>query len=100
VEVKPLFIPLKTKFFEQFVAGVKDTEYRRYGPRWNERTCFVGRPVTLSKGYGKYERRRGVVTGFRVVNAWSKDAEACFGKRRVPLAAITISTSPRRRPAP
>lgn len=48
---KPLFVPLKTRYFRAFVAGTKTTEYRRYGPRWNETTCWPGRPVTLSHGY-------------------------------------------------
>lgn len=88
-----LFIPLKTEFFEAFKRGSKNTEYRVYGPRWNERTCFVGRPVTISKGYGKYERLQGVVTRFRtsskptLTNAW----KACYGHFGGALAAcITI----------
>jgi len=48
--MKPLFIPLKGEYFDQFQAGTKDTEYRVYGPRWNERTCAVGREVVLSRG--------------------------------------------------
>lgn len=63
---KPLFIPLRTEWFRKFESGEKDTEYRAYGPRWNERTCRVGRPATISHGYsGKYLRRR--VTGFTVL---------------------------------
>lgn len=49
---KPLFIPLKREFFDAFERGLKVFEYREYGPRWNERTCRVGRLVTLSMGYG------------------------------------------------
>lgn len=49
---KPLFIPLYKKFFGQFVDGIKKAELRRYGPRWNEKTCYAGRPVILSEGYG------------------------------------------------
>lgn len=48
---KPLFIPLKTEWFREFEAGTKDTEYRAYGPRWNENTCRVGRAATISHGY-------------------------------------------------
>lgn len=61
---KPLFIPLMTEFFEQFRAGTKPYELRLYGPRWNESTCPPGRPVVLSKGYGKKDRLAGVVTRF------------------------------------
>lgn len=60
----PLFIPLKAKWFDQFVSGEKRSELRRYGPRWNERVCRVGRPVVLSKGYGKESRIAGVIEAF------------------------------------
>jgi hypothetical protein len=66
--VKPLFIPLKTKYFRAFQNGTKVIEFRPYGPRWNERTCPVGRPVVLSHGYGKRERLQGVVSVFTVDN--------------------------------
>lgn len=36
---KLIFIPLKREFFEAFENGMKTVEYRKYGPRWNERTC-------------------------------------------------------------
>lgn len=61
---KPLFIPLMSQYYEAFLDGSKDTEYRPYGPVWNERNCPVGRAVTLSKGYGKKHRLSGVVTSF------------------------------------
>lgn len=51
MSTKPLFVPLRTQYFRAFEAGTKRTEYRRYGPRWNERTCWIGRAVTLSHGY-------------------------------------------------
>lgn len=59
-----LFIPLKKEYFEAFERGEKTEEYRIYGPRWNERTCAIGRPVVLSCGYGKARRLRGVVVSF------------------------------------
>ncbi|WP_339344146.1 hypothetical protein [uncultured Alcanivorax sp.] len=62
--MKPLFIPLMSQYYEAFLDGAKDTEYRLYGPVWNERNCQVGRAVTLSKGYGKKHRLSGVVTSF------------------------------------
>lgn len=64
---KPLFIPLRTEWFRQFEAGTKDTEYRAYGPRWNERTCRVGRPATISHGYSGKRLSRSV-TGFKVLD--------------------------------
>jgi len=63
---KPLFIPLKGEHFEAFERGEKDTEYRPYGKRWNERTCYLGRPVVLSFGYGKHRRLTGVIRSFTV----------------------------------
>jgi len=64
---RPLFIPLKTEWFDAFERGTKNIEYRPYGPRWNERTCAIGRPVVLSHGYGKRRRLRGTVAAFNVV---------------------------------
>ena len=61
----PLLIPLKTEWYEAFASGKKVDELRRYGPRWNEKTCRVGRPVTLSKGYGRAHRMHGVVRDFQ-----------------------------------
>jgi hypothetical protein len=61
---KPLFIPLKTEHYEAFQSGMKFEELRVYGPRWNERTCWIGRDVVLSKGYGKKHRMKGKICGF------------------------------------
>lgn len=66
-EDKPLFVPLTARWYDAFSSGAKTKEFRRYGPRWNERTCTVGRVVTLSRGYGKKDRLRGTIIGFRVV---------------------------------
>lgn len=59
-----LVIPLRREHFRAFEDGSKQHEYRRYGPRWNEETCRVGLPATLSLGYGKSNRRTGVIAGF------------------------------------
>lgn len=77
---KPLFIPLKTQFYEAFCDGTKTTEYRRAGNRWNEATCRIGRRVVISKGYGKQSRRSGVVAGFRVDRMDSDDWIECYGQ--------------------
>lgn len=63
---KPLFIPLKTEWFRKFESGEKSTEYRAYGPRWNERTCRVGRKATVSHGYSG-KRLGKTVVGFKKV---------------------------------
>lgn len=59
--MKPLFIPLMTEYYNAFVSGEKKYELRLAGSRWNEKTCYIGRPVTLSKGYGKNNRTSGFV---------------------------------------
>jgi hypothetical protein len=58
---KPLFIPLRTEYFEAFRNGTKTREYRTEGRMWNHLTCRPGRPVILSKGYGKAHRLNGVI---------------------------------------
>lgn len=62
---KPLFIALRTEWYEAFRSGKKTVEYRRYGPSWNEKTCPPGRPVILSKGYSKHSRMTGRITKFQ-----------------------------------
>ena len=89
---RPLFIPLKREFFEAFKAGKKSEEFRPEGPRWNARTCRIGRPVVLSLGYGKGERLAGRVAGYSArkeptqTEAWRK----CYGDRGGLAACIRI----------
>ena len=95
--MKPLFIPLKTEFYEAFERGEKHAEYRLYGPRWNENTCTVGRPVVISHGYGKKRRMSGRVESFRVIHGRNFDEtgrkaiRACYGTIDVHIACIEIS---------
>jgi len=92
---KPLFIPLKGVYFDLFKSGEKNTEYRPYGPRWNERTCRVGREVVLSRGYGKAHRLHGMVTGFEMrrdivrTRAWQE----IYGRKHEHVACIRIALS-------
>jgi hypothetical protein len=93
LDLPPLFIPLKRQFFEAFERGEKDFEYRKLGPRWNEKTCQVGRLVTLSLGYGKHSRLAGVIRDFSICNTpqiipgwWD-----CFGDSSMPAAVIKIN---------
>lgn len=62
---KPLFVPMKSEYYEAFKGGEKTEELRLYGKRWNERTCYVGRKIILSKGYGKKERLIGQIWRFK-----------------------------------
>lgn len=69
---KPLFIPLATKHYVNFVTVqnglvVKDTEYRLFGPRWNRKTCYPGRRVVISKGYGTHRRAMGYIDQVDIV---------------------------------
>lgn len=64
-----LFLPLVGWAFDAFESGDKKTEFRIYGPRWNERTCPVGRLVVLSRGYGKSKRLLGKVVSFQALDA-------------------------------
>ena len=87
---KPLFIPLKAEYYEAFEDGSKDTEYRRYGKIWNEKHCRIGRDVTLSYGYGKARRMKGVVTGFKIVDASAHPAIRSVYPEGDEFAAIKI----------
>lgn len=91
--MKPLFIPLKGEYFDQFAKGEKVTEYRPYGLRWNERTCSVGREVVLSRGYGKAHRLRGTVAAFEARTDVTQSPVwlAIYGKRHLRAACITVS---------
>ncbi len=96
--MKSLFIPLKTEFFEALKNRTKDTEYRVYGPRWNENTCKEGRPVTLSKGYGKKHRLQGVIVAFNrsIQPTMTAEWKACYPPRipRQIAACIKIAVTP------
>lgn len=80
VVMRPLFVPLKSQYYEAFIDGSKDTEYRKYGKGWNERTCVVGRRVTISKGYGKQNRRTGTIVGFTKRQMSSQAWIDCYGE--------------------
>jgi hypothetical protein len=94
--VKPLFIPLKGEFYDQFAKGQKDTEYRPYGPRWNEDTCPVGREVVLSRGYGKAHRLRGTVTHFTLSKVITQTRlwRSIYGTKHHRAACIQIRLAP------
>lgn len=90
--VRPLFLPLRTEFYDLFVAGHKRIEYRKHGPRWNAETCRVRRPVTISKGYGKANRKTGVIVGFEVSREPCQTAawKTCYGDDSSEAACISI----------
>ncbi len=94
---KPLFVPLKTEYYESFALGDKTEELRAYGPRWNEKTCTVGRAVILSKGYGKHSRMSGVIWRFKKQHGTlfgSKYKESIlnvYGTLDINIACISIN---------
>lgn len=63
--MKPLFLPLKTEYYEAFKNGNKPEELRLYGARYNEKVCTIGREIIISKGYGKQNRMKGVISSFK-----------------------------------
>ena len=81
-----------------FENGEKDTEYRIFGPRWNEKTCPVNRDVVISNGYGKRNRMEGKITCFDKVYARMLSVqvmaaiEECYGYAALDkqIACITI----------
>jgi hypothetical protein len=100
VKMKPLFVPLKTEYYDAFASGSKREELRRYGPRWNERTCAVGREVVLSKGYGKQHRITGRVSRFKKQHGslFGSTYKAAildvFGTLDIEIACVSIELTP------
>lgn len=98
--MKPLFVPLKTEYFEAFRSGAKRDELRLYGARWNERTCFPGRAVTLSKGYGKHARLYGRILRFKrqhgstFGSTYKAAILGLYGTLDVDIACISIELPP------
>jgi len=95
--MKPLFIPLKTKYYNAFASGEKKEELRVYGPRWNEKTCTINRHVILSKGYGKHARMKGRIWRFKKQHG-SLFGSTCqnaikevFGTLDIDIACIDIT---------
>lgn len=65
--MKPLFLPLAGEHYDRFERGEKPFEFRRYKGPWTEKNCTVGRPIVLSRGYGKAKRLHGVITSFDII---------------------------------
>lgn len=72
---RPLFIPLRSEWFQAFRDGRKRVEWRAWGPRWNRDVAHRGRPVVLSHGYSG-ARIRGTVVRTRRVPAHRAPAGA------------------------
>lgn len=89
---KALFIALKAKHYIAFASGTKTTEFRTHGKRWNESTCYLGRPVVLSCGYGKQHRLRGRIVRFHTSTepTQTADWQDCYGTTEGLAACIGI----------
>lgn len=94
---KPLFVPLKTEYYEKFESGQKTDELRRGSDkRWSAKHCYPGRPAVLSKGYGKQNRLDAVVTNHAVVSVsmlpagLRADFEACYGLNEATVNVISF----------
>jgi hypothetical protein len=89
---RALFVPLYGEHFDNFANGKKTFEYRQYGARWNLETCWIGRPLILSRGYSG-PRLRSTIIAVALVPARDipKDVRGLF-----PLGAqlIRIAVSP------
>lgn len=98
--MKALFVPLKTEYYEAFAIGSKREELRRYGPRWNEKTCAVGRDVVLSKGYGKQHRMSGRICKFKrqhgstFGSTYKAAILSVFGTLDIDIACVSIELTP------
>ncbi len=90
--VKPLFIALKAEFFDAFEKRVKRVEYRKRSKQFNGQTCFVGRDVILSRGYGKARRLTGKIVSFHYDTVPEKlpGWVTCYGKGAGDAACIGI----------
>lgn len=86
----PLFIPLNAEHFDAFERGDKKVEFRGYGKRWNERTCYPGRLVVLSRGYGKSRRLVGRVRSFLKTPMRETPAVEIYASKYLDAACIGI----------
>lgn len=92
--MKPIFIPLKSEYYQAFLDGSKRIEYRRAGVgQFTLAKCTPGREVTLSKGYGTRNRIKGTV-----IRSWIEHHEhptgaiaACYGTEPIDIIAIEIA---------
>lgn len=73
----PLFLPLTSEYFYAFKEGRRNVEYRALSFKWNPDQCFAGRKVTLSRGYGRYGRMKGIIKSVKVIDNSQIPEEDC-----------------------
>ncbi len=92
LDEKPLFVPLKGTHYDKFSDGSKWWEYRKLGKRWNESTIYIGRPVILSRGYGKQHRMNRTILEVKIIDnpaelpGWTD----CYGDDPGPCIAFKV----------
>jgi hypothetical protein len=89
----PLFVALKRCWWEQYRDGTKRVEWRVYGPRWNCRVAWKGRPVTLSLGYSGPRIAAEVVRTRKVPRALAPEKARQFYPDATHFCAILVSVS-------
>ena len=93
---RPLFLPLRREHFAAFADGSKTTEWRRWGPTWNEK-IEPGREITLSCGY-RGARLHGVVVRVeRVERDGAPEGARAIYREAEAFCSIAISIEGRAR---
>ena len=71
--MKPVYLPVKRKWFELYVKGEKTVELRRMGTRitaqltrYTPLEANIGREVRIRLGYGGREELRGVIRDVKI----------------------------------
>ena len=68
-ELKPYFCPLFKEYYLKFESGEQDCEIKPNNHRgWNTKNIYPGREITLSNGYGKYNRMTKKITKTLVIS--------------------------------
>jgi len=89
--MKKLFIPLYKKYFLKFKSGEQDCEIRPLGHRgWTSSNVYPTRTMTLSSGYGRYDRLEKMIIKTSITTSLKKEGipqwhieavEAIYGKK-------------------
>lgn len=81
------FFPLKKQYFNMFLCGDKNTEYRYFGKRWNFETLSVGKIAILANGYN-FPRIEAKIVKLEVIK-WIEAPE--YVKQALPIDADLLA---------
>ena len=88
---RSIFVPLRSKHWNDFRDRRKSIEWRAWGTRWNDRTIIPGSTIILAKGYTR-DRLRGVVVRVqRVSRSLAPDAALAIYPNVETFCAIEIA---------